>query len=121
MDIQLSSDSDALICVLYAEYLNRRNHGVSIDESRSFPDDETIHRDYLPDWLPEDIYTVCIWLSEKGLLRCFAAEEHILEMSFTEDGIIYMETRFARKRESVIAHITELVKLGVSVAPLFLH
>ena len=116
MDIQLSSDSDALICVLYAEYLNRRNHGAPIERAVCFQSDVVIHRDYLPDWLPEDVNTVCYWLSDRGLITACYGSEHLLDIQLTEDGIIYMESRFSRKRDKVLSHLRSLVEIGISVA-----
>lgn len=121
MDIVLSSDSDALICVLYAEYLSRRSHGVSIDRALSFNSDQKIHENFLPDWHPEDVTTVCFWLYDRGLISFMEGDMHCLDVCLTEDGIIYMESRFARKREAVIAHLKELLNLGVSIALNVLH
>lgn len=118
MGIILSTDSDALICVLYAEYLNRREHHVPIEDASYFSADSAIQRDFLPDWLPEDITTVCGWLIDKGLICAEPGDDHWSDIQLTEDGIIYMESRFSRKRESVLAHIRELVGLGISVAGL---
>ena len=116
MDIQLSSDSDALICVLYAEYLNRRNHGVSIDRAVCFSSDAVIHRDYFPNWLQEDVTTVCYWLYDRDLISAVPGDDHLKDVQLTEDGIIYMESRFSRKREKVLSHLRSLVNIGISVA-----
>ena len=118
MEIKLSTDSDALICVLYAEYLNRREHGVPIEDATCFSDDHAIQRDFLPDWLPEDVTTVCGWLMGKGLIEGCPGDDHWSDIQIVEDGIIYMESRFSRKRESVIDHLRELVGLGISIAGL---
>lgn len=118
MGIKLSADSDALICVLYAEYLNRREHKVPIEEANCFSDDYAIHRDFLPDWLEEDVITVCGWLMDKGLICGHPGDDHWSDIQLTEDGIIYMESRFSRKRESVLNHLRDLVALGISIAGL---
>lgn len=118
MEIKLSTDSDALICVLYAEYLNRREHGVPIEDAACFSDDYAIQRDFLPDWLPEDVITVCGWLMDKGLIYGCPGDDHWSNIQLTEDGIIYMESRFSRRRESVLNHLRDLVALGISIAGL---
>lgn len=118
MAIQLSSDSDALICVLYAEYLSRRAHGVPIDDAVYFPSHVSIHDSFLPDWILKDVYTVCIWLSDRGLISGMDAEEDFFDIKLTEDGIIYMESRFSRRREAVLAHLKDLIGFGLSVGQL---
>lgn len=116
MAFALSNDSDALICVLYAEYLKRRNNGDTIEDAMYFSDDHTIQRIFFPDWLLEDVTTVCGWLIDKGLVYGQPGDDHWIEIQLTEDGIIYMESRFARKRERVITHLHELVAIGISIA-----
>ena len=116
MDIQLSSDSDALICVLYAEYLNRRNHKIPIDRAVCFNSDTVIHRDFFPGWLQEDVTTVCFWLCDRDLISACPGDNHLNDVQLTEDGIIYMESRFSRKRDKVLSHLRSLVEIGVSVA-----
>ena len=116
MEIKLSFDSDALICVLYAEYLNRRDHNVPIDRAVCFQSDIVIHRDYFPDWLQDDVTTVCYWLYARDLITGCPGDDHLSDVQLTEDGIIYMESRFSRKREKVLSHIRSLVKIGISVA-----
>lgn len=120
MEYLLSSDSDALICVLYAEYLNRRSHKIPIEKAAYFHDDFSIQKTFLPEWLPEDVTTVCGWLVEKDLLAALACDDHFTDVFLTETAVIYMESRFARKRESVISHLKELVSFGVSIAGLTL-
>lgn len=121
MDIMLSSDSDALICVLYAEYLCRRSHGVPIEKACYFSRDTEIHDSFLSEWLPEDVSTVLCWLHSHGLITCIEVEGHCFDVFLSESGIIYMESRFARKRESVIAHLKDLVSFGVSVVGIIAH
>lgn len=116
MDIQLSSDSDAMICVLYAEYLNRRNHNVKIDRAVCFESDSVIHRDYFPSWSPDDVFTVCLWLFNRGLIEYSPCEDQLFDIRLTEDGIIYMESRFSRKREKVLTHLRSLIEIGISIA-----
>ena len=121
MDIRLSSDSDALICVLYAEYLSRRKHGIPIEDASYFKDDYSVHDTFLPQWLQEDVTTVCFWLEARGLISCLTGDDHCLDISLTEDGIVYMEARFEKKHNTVIAHLKELIEFGVPIALNLLH
>ena len=121
MDNILSSDSDAIICVLYSEYLNRRSHRVPIEKALSFCSDMSIHDAFFPDWLPEDVTFVCFWLLEHEFIDGVSGDDHLTDLHLTEEGIIYMESRFARKRELVISHLRELVSFGISIAGIVAH
>ena len=111
MPVELSKESDALICVLYREYLQRRAHGVPISKAAYFLDDSSIRENFLPAWSVEDVSTVCWWLEGKGLLSVQLGEDKANDVELTEDGIIYMERRFSRKVEQVAAHLEKLAAL----------
>lgn len=121
MEYQLSSDSDALICVLYAEYLSRRSHGVPICEACSFASNLSIHDSFVPEWPLEDVRSVLDWLCDHGLVAYLPGDDLCLDVTLTEEAIIYMEQRFTRKRELVLAHLKDLVSLGISVAGIIAH
>ena len=111
MPVELSKESDALICVLYREYLTRRAHGVPISRAAYFRDDSSIRENFLPAWAEEDVNEICWRLAEKGLLSVKPGEDKANGVTLTEEGIIYMERRFSRKVEQVVAYLEKLAAL----------
>lgn len=111
MSVVLSKESDALICVLYREYLTRRAHGVPISRAAYFQDDSSIRENFLPSWSLEDVTDVCWWLVEKGLLSVLPGDDQANDVTLTEEGIIYMEGRFSRKVDRVVSYLEILAKL----------
>ena len=108
MSVKLSKYSDALVCVLYREYLNRRKHGVSLDEAVSFTDGVSIREDFLPSWSLPDVVHTCKTLSDTGLLSLDEADENVIDIDLTDDCIIYMEGRFQCRLDLVLSYLEKL-------------
>ena len=111
MSVELSRESDALVCVLYREYLNRRANGVPISRAAYFRDGSSIRENFLPAWNEDDVTDVCWWLCGQGLLSVQPGDDQANDVELTEQGIIYMERRFSRKVEQVASHLEKLAAL----------
>lgn len=107
-EIQLSKDADALICVLYKEYLQRRKQGLSKTQATSFADSDYIQRQFMTKWSVEDVDETCRELDDAGLLSCFIADDTVCETTLVNNGIIYMENRFSAGIESVFKYLEKL-------------
>jgi len=112
--MMISKDCDALLCVLYKQYLNRRAKGDSIEDSGYFGDDENIRKQLMPKWSVEDIATLSWRLNGHGLLDVFPGDDKANDVCLTEEGLIYMEQRFPTGIKAVLEH---LGKLAALVAP----
>ena len=111
MSVELSRESDALICVLYREYLTRRAHGVPISRASYFRDGSSIRENFLPAWAEDDVTDVCWRLAANGLLSVQPGDDQANDVELTEQGIIYMERRFARKVDLVVSYLEKLAAL----------
>lgn len=103
--MELTKDSDKMICVLYKDYLEKRKSGLSKSKSNAFGDSHNIHQNLFPDWIFEDVDDTCRELSRSGLLNCLWADGIAYKVSLSDIGIIYMENRF----KSNILSITEFI------------
>lgn len=108
VSVELSRESDALICVLYREYLTRRAHGVPISRAGYFRDDSSIRENFLPAWAEDDVNEVCWRLAEKGLLSVQPGDDKANDVTLTDEGIIYMERRFSRKVSLIVSYLEKL-------------
>lgn len=114
MAIELSKQCDALLCVLYREYLNRRGHGAPMHRAVAFPDDVSIRDSFLPSWPLDDVTDACWKLCAKGLLSADNGDGHAIDVDITDEGIIYMEGRFHRRLDRLLEYLEKLA----SVIPL---
>lgn len=109
--MRISNDCDALLCVLYREYLVRRSHGVSIEQASYFRDDVSIHENFMPLWSPDDVSAICWRLANHGLLFASPGDDQANNVSITEDGLIYMENRFNGRIENLLSRLSHLASL----------
>ncbi len=90
MDIELTREANALITVIYKDYLERRKNGESKSDAMKKFDSERIQRELLPTWLLQDVDATMDELSTNGLVSCFAADDIVAYTAFlTSSGILY--------------------------------
>lgn len=107
-DVRISRDADALICVLYKEYMQRRKSGESKQKARNMGGSPEIHEKLLPKWSFEDVDETCREISRAGLVNCSWADNIAYIVVLSDDGIIYMENRFKDGLSSIIGHLETL-------------
>lgn len=107
-EIRLSNDADALICVLYKEYLHRRKSGISKRNAKSFGGSDFIQENFMQKWMLEDVTEICFELSDCGFLSCLKGENRVLESELTDNAIIYMENRFKDGISAFFSHLEHL-------------
>lgn len=108
-DIQLSKNNDILICSLYKHYLKQVKNGVSKSDARWLGSSDEIQETFLTSWSKDDVATSCWELHSKGLLQCSPGDDIAYSTYLTENGIIYMETRFSDKLEKVVDYISKFI------------
>ena len=109
--MHISKECDALLCVLYREYLVRRSHGVSIDQASYFRDDVSIRENFMPLWSVEDVCTLCWRLVDHGLLFATVGDDKANDVSLTDQGLMYMQGRFGVRLDQVLAWLEKLISL----------
>lgn len=108
-DINLSKDNDLLICILYKHFLEKVKDGSSKSEARWFGSSDEIQENLLTNWSKDDVATACWELHSKGLLKCSPGDDIAYTTYLTDDGIIYMENRFANKINKIIDYISKFI------------
>lgn len=106
--IELTKDSDALISVLYKEYLQKRKSGVSKGNAKILGGAEYIHQNLVSKWEFGDVEETLWELSRAGLLDCMPADNTVWMASLTDSGIIYMESRFKNGLSEVLDYIEQI-------------
>lgn len=113
--MQLTKDSDALICVIYKAYLEKRKNNISKDQAKFCGGSDAIHRNLMPQWSFEDVDETCKELHRKGLLDVHYAGNTCYDVNLSDDAIIYMENRFVNGLNSVLDYVHKIKSI---VSPL---
>lgn len=108
MEINLTKDSDYLICSLYNSYLQKRSNGLSKIQSSSTGSSEKIQKEFFPKWTVDDVDATCRELDRAGLLDCFYADDMVYESILSDKAIIYMEHRFERNVNTIMDYIVKI-------------
>ena len=111
LPVELSKQCDALLCILYREYLNRRKHGVSMDEATAFSDGVSIRDGFLPSWPLADVVHACKALCDHGLLTLDAPDENVIDIDLTDSAVAYMEGRFRHRLDLVLDYLEQLTDI----------
>jgi len=111
MEIRITRDADAFICVLYHEYLSARKSGASIQKAQFFGDDLSIQSRLFPKWQVADVTHLCFYLEEKKLLDVFEADNRAYTVHLSDEGIVYMESRFPDGIAQVLSTLAMLAAL----------
>lgn len=72
--MELTKDSEKLICLIYKDYLEKRKSGLSKSKANEFGSSHDIHERLCPNWIFEDVDDTCRELHRAGLLTCFWAD-----------------------------------------------
>lgn len=112
--IELTKESDYLICKLYKEYLQRRMEKMPKTEAKCFGSSAEIHSELMPDALYEDVDETCRELERAGLLDCSGSDFEVVKAIFTDQAIIYMENRFKNSVKDVTDYLIKIKQLIIS-------
>ena len=107
--MELTKDSEKLICLLYKDYLRKRKSGISKSSAKSFGSSHDIHASLCPELIFEDVDNACCELSRADMLDCFWADGIAYHVELSDTCIVYMENRFKNGLAEVVDFISKLV------------
>lgn len=113
-DAKLTKDADKLACVIYWDYISRREDGEEKAAAKHFA--FGWERELLPNENPQDVIE-----SYRELCRAFPGIKKYQHNSFTlgDDFIIYMENRFPKGAAQILEHAKTALGIASSVIALF--
>lgn len=106
--MDLTKDSEKLLCILYKNYLEKRKAGVPKSTAKSFGSSHDIHESLCPNWIFEDVDDTCRELSRSGMLNCFWADNIAYHVNLSDFAISYMDNRFKNNLKDVLNFLTNL-------------
>lgn len=107
-EIKLTKDSEALICAIYKEYLQRRKSGIPKGDAKFFGSAKKIHEEIVPKWQLGDVEETCWELARKNFLICKPANNTVIDSFLGDEAIIYMENRFQNGLSDVLDYIEKI-------------
>ena len=107
-EIKLTKDSDALICAIYKEYLQRRKDGIPKGKAKSLGSAEDIQRTIVPKWQLGDVEDALWELDRTDLMVCQPGDNTVYYATLDNNGIIYMENRFKNGLSDVLGYIEKI-------------
>ena len=101
-DLVLTDAGNRILRALYKEYKRRKKAKQREVSARYFGDENELQQLLFSDDDASEIGNACWYLCRKGLLDVSPGDDMANEISFTDDGIAYMENSVTRKIEHVI-------------------
>lgn len=110
MDVQLTKDSNKLLCILYKTYLQRIKDGTDKYYAKSFGSSHKINNMMIPEWSIYKIDETCRELDRSGFLECGYYDGHVFRSTLNDDAIIYMEQRFKNGVKEFLEYFSKIIK-----------
>ena len=105
---ELTKDAEYMVCALYKSYLDRRKNGVNKHDAKMFGSSENIHKDFMNEWIFQDVDETCRELSRAEYLHNKYADNIAYFVVLSDKAIIYMETRFERKINKIVDYMAKI-------------
>lgn len=103
--MNITKDSEKVICYIYKMYLERRKDGKSKADSRRFEEDFYASDKDLSKWHSDDISDCLLELSKNGYIKYYIGGD----FDILDSTIVYMENRFKKGLSEVVDLISKFV------------
>ncbi len=105
----LTKDAKTMLYELYQEYKVRRQNHLSKSDSRDFKDAKSVHENFFPDWLLEDVEDTMRELGRNNFLNNMYASDTIYHCELTDYAIYVMENQKKETFLSVADFISKFI------------
>lgn len=105
----LTKDAKTMLYELYQEYKVRRQNHLSKSDSRDFKDAKSVHENFFPDWLLEDVEDTMCELGRNNFLNNMYASDTIHCCELTDYAIYVMENQKKETFLSVADFISKFI------------
>lgn len=89
-EVKLTKDADKLLCLIYKDYLERRENGLPKLSAKAYPERADWPKSLADQFSAEDVRDTLRELKSNGLIRYYLYGGFAL----TDQAIVYMENRF---------------------------
>lgn len=105
----LTKDCQKLIAVLYKDYLEKRESGISKAQAKCFGSSHNIHENLVPKWSFEDVDETCRELCRANMISVKWADNIANNVTISDSGIIRLENRFKNGIKDIVDFISKLI------------
>ncbi|MBP3272629.1 MAG: hypothetical protein J6M17_10460 [Ruminococcus sp.] len=103
--MNITRESEKLLCCMYKIYLDRRKNNISRSEAKTFDDDFYSSEKQLEKYSDSDISDCLEELEQKGYIKSDVLDN----VELTNDTIIYMENRFINGAKEVLDFLCNFI------------
>lgn len=103
--MQLTKDTDKMLCLIYEEFLERRKNGLSKSNAKTFERPAALQEQFLQGIHKDDIYDALVELKRNNLIRAY----YDMGFQLNDSAIIYMENRFKNGLKEVTDFISKFI------------
>ena len=109
MNDALTKDAKVILCLIYKDYLSKRDSGLSKSSANHWGTSHVIHEKLIPKWSFEDVDDTCRELSRAGAIVCNWADNIAYNISISDSGIVYMENRYKNLLHEIADCISKFI------------
>lgn len=106
--MELTRDADALLSVMYKEYLLRKKNGTPKLQAKIFGGAAYLQETLAPKLSVEDVAETCRELGRAEFLSNNYADDTVSICQLTDKAIIHMENRFKNGLDEVLSYLEKI-------------
>lgn len=104
----LTKDAQEMLSVIYKEYLDRINNGISKSEAKRLGSGEELYQNFFENWLYDDFIDTMSSLAKSGYISNKWVASKIYRSILLGKSIITMENRFSNDLNKVVDFISKI-------------
>lgn len=108
MNVQITKEADALLCVIYKSYCVRRKEGIPKFQAKFLGSSADIQESLVTKMTPEDTDETCWELHRAGMLHSQPGDNIAYSNTLTDEAIIHMENRFKNGINDVLEYLSKV-------------
>ena len=109
--MELTSEAEALLSLLYREYCSRRSAGARISAAGRFGNDLDIQAQLVPHVDLEDLSDLLWELRDSGMIAASPGGDRVNDIELLRSGVAHMDHRFSRNLKTVSEFVSNLSSL----------
>ena len=109
--MELTSEAEVLLSLLYQEYCSRRRSGARIFAASRFGDDSYLQSQIVPNIDLEDLSELLWELRDAGMICASPGDDRVNDIELLRAGVAHMDHRFSRNLKTVSEFVSNFSSL----------
>ncbi|MFK4847247.1 MULTISPECIES: hypothetical protein [Lactococcus] len=107
-ELQLTKDSKELLAIIYKEYLEKINNGISKSSAKQIGHAEDVCA-LAPNWLPDDVVETMRELGRAEYIKNTYADNTVYHSVILDKTILYFENKNIKTVKSIADWVLKLI------------